>query len=348
MFFNFGREALIRGLEELSVKPGATILIPGYMCNSTIEPLKKLGYDIIFFDVKEDLDVDLTMVKNLITNSKVDAILSVHYFGFPTNIQDLVRLCEKYNVKVVEDCAHSYLSKIQDKSVGLFGDIAIFSMRKTLAVPDGGALKLNTDIPINAEVIEKKIQWLKESVYIGSRILESIIFFIGYPNLYSSRVEKIKQAFRNIQPNNHKNNTLIGRILPIKSSFQLNAYLSDMNYMTYVIQRRRCNYNFLAEETKKLGFRTLFSQLPDGCAPQFFILIDKQRQLAPWFKSHGIGAVTWPGPELVEEVASRRAEFPVTNYLNDHLVMLPIHQSLDLSDMLLIIDLLEKWVRPNE
>ena len=348
MFFDFGREALIRGLEELSVKPGATILIPAYMCNSTIEPLRNLGYDIIFFDIKEDLDVDLAMVKNLITNSKVEAILSVHYFGFPTNIQDLVRLCEKYNVKVVEDCAHSYLSKIQDKSVGLFGDIAIFSMRKTLAVPDGGALKLNSNISINAEAIEKKIQWLKELVYIGSRMLESIIFFIGYPNLYSSRVDKIKQAFRNIQLNNHKNDSLIGRSLPIKSSFQLNAYLSDMSYMTYIIQRRRSNYNFLDKETKKLGFSTLFSQLPDGCAPQFFILIDKKRQLVHWFKSHGIGAVTWPGPELVEEVASRRAEFPVTNYLNDHLVMLPIHQSLDLSDMLLIIDLLEKWVRSNE
>ena len=85
MFFNFGREALIRGLEELSVKPGATILIPGYMCNSTIEPLKKLGYDIIFFDVREDLSFDLNMIESLISNSNVAAILAVHYFGFPTN-----------------------------------------------------------------------------------------------------------------------------------------------------------------------------------------------------------------------------------------------------------------------
>ena len=348
MFFDLGREALVRSLEELSVKSGASILIPGYMCDSTIAPLRNLGYDIIFFDVKEDLDIDLAIIKNLITNSKVEAILAVHYFGFPTNIQDLVSLCDKHNVKVIEDCAHSYLSKIQDKSVGLFGDISIYSMRKTLAVPDGGALKLNSDNPIDIEVVKKKIHWLKESLYLGSRILESIIFFIGYPNLYSSRVEKIKQVFRNIQPNNHKNSTSIVRTPPIKSSFQLNAYLNDIKYMRYIIQTRRNNYNFLAEETQKLGLRSFFPQLPDGCVPQFFILIDKKRQLAQWLNGNGIGAVTWPGPELLEEIGSRRAEFPVTNYLNDHLVMLPIHQSLDLNDMFSMIDLLKKWVQSVE
>ena len=70
----------------------------------------------------------------------VQAILAPHYFGFPANIKSLVSLCKIYDVAVVEDCAHSFLTKIDDQPVGSFGDIAIFSMRKTLAIPDGGAL----------------------------------------------------------------------------------------------------------------------------------------------------------------------------------------------------------------
>jgi len=84
--------------------------------------------------------------------------------------------------------------------------------------------------------------------------------------------------------------------------------------------------------------------LPDGCVPQFFILIDEQKQLAPWLREYGIGAVTWPGSELPQEIANRQVDFPVTNYLNEHLVMLPIHQSLKDDDMVSIIDFIKKWV----
>jgi dTDP-4-amino-4,6-dideoxygalactose transaminase len=345
IFFYLFRDALVCGLEALEIEPGSTILIPAYMCNSTIEPLRNLGYDIIFFDVKEDLSFDLNMIESLISGSNVEAILSVHYFGFPTNIQDLVYLCKKYNVKVVEDCAHSFLTKIHGQSVGLFGDIAIFSMRKTLAIPDGGALKLNVGIPLSPQVIEKKMQWLKEVLYLGSRILESIICFIGFPNLYSTRVEKLKKVIRNIRPSQHDNDGFTSRALPIKSSFQLKAYLHDIDYKAHITERRKHNYNLLVLEAEKLGFKSLIPQLPDGCVPQFFILIDEKKQLAPWLRRYGIGAVTWPGPELPQEVANRQVDFPVTNSLNDHLVMLPIHQSLNKDDMLSMIDLLKKWVR---
>ena len=61
-------------------------------------------------------------------------------------------------------------------------------------------------------------------------------------------------------------------------------------------------------------------------------------------REHGIGAVTWPGPELPQEVADRQVDFPVTNSLNETLVMLPIHQSLNDDDMVAMIGLLKKWI----
>ena len=344
IFFDLGRDALVCGLEALEVESGATILIPAYMCDSTIEPLRNLGYDIIFFDVREDLSFDLNMIESLISNSNVAAILAVHYFGFPTNIEEIVELCQKNNVHVVEDCAHSFLTKICGKSVGSFGDISIFSMRKTLAIPDGGALKLNVSIPLRPQSIKKNMQWFREVLYLGSRIFESIICFIGFPNLYSNRVENVKKVIRNMRLNRKDNDGFTSRVQPIKSSFQLKAYLHDTDYRAYLMERRKHNYNLLVVEAEKMGFKSLFPQLTDGCIPQCFILIDAKKQLVPWLREHGIGAVNWPGPELPQEVANRQVDFPVTHYLNDHLVMLPIHQSLKDDDMSSMIDVLRKWI----
>lgn len=343
IFFDLGRDALACGLEALEIEPGATILIPAYMCNSAIEPLRNLGYRIIFFDVKEDLNFDLNMIERLISGSNVEAILSVHYFGFPANIQDLVYLCEKYNVKVVEDCAHSFLTKIHGKSVGLFGDIAIFSMRKALAIPDGGALKLNVGITLHSQVIEKKMHWFKEVLYLGSRVLESIICFIGFPNLYSNKADRIKKFLRNIKPSKNKDSSTVSPVAPIKGSFQLKAYLNDRDYTSFITERRKYNYNVLAEEAIRLGLRPFLPKLPDGCIPQFFILIDEKQQLAPWLREQGIGAMSWPGPELSKEVCSQPSVFPVTNYLNENLVMLPIHQSMKYQNLQKTLYLLQKW-----
>jgi perosamine synthetase len=348
LFFSLGRDALVFGLKALKIEPDASILIPAYMCDSTIKPLKSLGYNIIFFDVKEDLNFDVNMIERLIKSSNIKAILAVHYFGFPCQTAGLFELCKRYNVRVVEDCSHSYLTEIDGRSVGFFGDVAIYSMRKTLATHDGGALKINVGMPTHSKSSEKKMPWFREVLYFGSRALESIICFIGFPNLYSTKIEKLKELIRDIPFNRHDNDGLARQSPPIKISYQLRAYLNDTLYKTHIIKRRQHNYNLLAAATEKLGLQSLFLQLPDGCVPQYFILKDPRKKFVSFFREHGTGAVNWPGPELPQEIANRQVDFPVTNYLNEHLVMLPIHQSLKDKDIGSIINLLKTGSELND
>ena len=75
---------------------------------------------------------------------------------------------------------------------------------------------------------------------------------------------------------------------------------------------------------------------------------DEQKQLLLSLREHGIGAVNWPGSELPQEITSRKVEFPITNYLNQHLVMLPVHQSLKDKDIGSIIDLLKIGSKLND
>ena len=143
LFFNQGREALIFGLDALNIKPGVSILVPAYMCESTVTPLRLAGYKVIFFDIEENLKFNSVKLRVLAIKHQAKAILVVHYFGFPCNIQEISQLCESLEIKLIEDCSHSFLSKIEIDDEVTSGDIVIYSLRKSFPIRDGGALKIN-------------------------------------------------------------------------------------------------------------------------------------------------------------------------------------------------------------
>lgn len=71
------------------------------------------------------------------------AVLCTHYFGFPQALKALRALCDEHSVYLIEDCAHALFSCSGDGYLGTWGDASVFSLRKTLPVPNGGALVLN-------------------------------------------------------------------------------------------------------------------------------------------------------------------------------------------------------------
>ena len=64
-------------------------------------------------------------------------------------------------------------------------------------------------------------------------------------------------------------------------------------------------------------------------------------------RENGVGAVSWPGSELPLEVLQKKKAFPITNYLNDHLVMIPTHQSLGMGDIVKTMKLIESGLKSN-
>ena len=142
-YFETGREALVSGLQRLNLPSGSKVLIPAYICESICNTLTEAGYEIEFIDIEENLSIDLVKLEKILNESNISSILVPHYFGFPVDLDPIKKLCERFGIYLIEDCAHSFLSKYKGKSLGDTGDIAIFSMRKSLPVFDGGALKIN-------------------------------------------------------------------------------------------------------------------------------------------------------------------------------------------------------------
>jgi len=150
IFTLYGRNAL-HGISLQIIKywpQKREILVPSYSCGDEIESLIKAGFTSITYPVHSNLEIDPHDLERCIT-SKTSAILITHYFGFPqSNTSQIKKLCEANNLFLIEDCAQALGGKLNDQPLGTFGHASIFSLRKFLPIPHGGALLINSpEIP---------------------------------------------------------------------------------------------------------------------------------------------------------------------------------------------------------
>lgn len=113
----------------------------------------------VFCDIEEDtLNIDASKIEALITD-KTSAIVVVHYGGHACDMDKILDIARRYNLKVVEDCAHACGGEYKGKKLGTFGDIACFSFHavKNLATGDGGMV--TTDNP-EYDARLRKLRWL--------------------------------------------------------------------------------------------------------------------------------------------------------------------------------------------
>jgi hypothetical protein len=342
IYFKSGRDALLFGLELINIHPKSSIIIPAYICNSITFTLKNAGYNLIFIDVDKDLNIPLKQLEKLTKINDIKALLIVNYFGFLSNITELTDYCKRKNIIVIEDCAHSFLSKYNGINFGSFGDISIFSKRKILPIHDGGALKIN--VPNSHRVYsQKKSSFLNSFTYLLNRFIELIIITIRWPNIYSQRIDNFKffiSGFLNKEINQpYSSNSIVSR----EPSFFLQKYISSNKYINQVSVNRRNNFNTIISGAIKLGYTPLYSDLNKGIVPQHAIIYDHHGGLVEFLRHNSIGASRWPWYDLAPEIKSSKANFPNTIYFDKSLVMIPIHQSLNQLDCQLILKNLKLW-----
>jgi dTDP-4-amino-4,6-dideoxygalactose transaminase len=144
--FNSGRSALMAILEALRIKKGDEILLQAFTCNSAVNPILNLGAKPVFVDIDETLNLNPEDLKKKITE-KSKAVMIQHTFGWPAKIDQILEICKKYNLYLIEDCAHSLGAKFQDRFCGTFGDAAFFSFGRDKIISSvfGGMAVTNND-----------------------------------------------------------------------------------------------------------------------------------------------------------------------------------------------------------
>ncbi|HPI95668.1 MAG TPA: dTDP-4-amino-4,6-dideoxygalactose transaminase [Gammaproteobacteria bacterium] len=144
----------------LDLKEGDEVIMPSYTFVSTANAFALQGAKIIFVDIRPDtMNIDETKIEAAITK-RTKAIVTVHYAGVSCKMDEIMKLAEKYNLKVVEDAAQGIMSKYKGKPLGTIGHLGAFSFHETKNVTsagEGGLLIVNDQkYSDRAEIIREK------------------------------------------------------------------------------------------------------------------------------------------------------------------------------------------------
>ncbi len=142
----------------LNIKKGDEVIMPSYTFTSTANCVVMRDAKPVFVDLDKNLNIDSEKIEKAITK-KTKAIIIVHYGGFPCDMDKILFLKKKYNLFLIEDAAHGFLSKFKNKYIGTFGDIGMFSFHETknFVSGQGGAILINNKKYINkAKIILDK------------------------------------------------------------------------------------------------------------------------------------------------------------------------------------------------
>lgn len=143
-----GTDALEIGLQAIGVEDGDEVLVPANTWISTAEAVTNIGAKVVFVDIDaKTYNLDASKIEEKIT-PRTKAIIPVHLYGLPAQIDEIVAIAKKHNLKVLEDCAQAHGATYNGKKVGTFGDAATFSFypSKNLgAFGDAGGIVTNSD-----------------------------------------------------------------------------------------------------------------------------------------------------------------------------------------------------------
>lgn len=154
---NSATSGLHLALEAVGVTAGDEVIVPSYTFTATAEVVRYLGANPVFVDSDADaFCIDVDLIEQHITQ-KTKAIMPVHFAGMAANMDEIIAIAKKHNLKVIEDAAHAFPCKYKGKLIGtLDTDATVFSFyaNKTMTTGEGGMLvSKNPEIIARAKVM---------------------------------------------------------------------------------------------------------------------------------------------------------------------------------------------------
>lgn len=141
------------------IKEGDEVIMPSYTFVSTADAFVLRGAKIVFVDIRPDtMNIDEKLIEDAITD-RTKAIVPVHYAGVGCEMDTIMDIAKRHNLKVVEDAAQGIMSEYKGKALGTFGDFGALSFHETknYSMGEGGALLIKDPaMAEEAEIIREK------------------------------------------------------------------------------------------------------------------------------------------------------------------------------------------------
>ena len=154
-----GSHALEMAAFLCNLEPGDEVILPRYTFSSTGNAFALAGAKLVFVDIRPDtMNIDETKIEAAITE-KTKVIVPVHYAGVGCEMDTIMQIARKYNLKVVEDAAQGVMGTYRGKALGSIGDFGCFSFHETknYSMGEGGALLIrDSENNEAAEILREK------------------------------------------------------------------------------------------------------------------------------------------------------------------------------------------------
>jgi len=300
-----GTDAILIALMAIDIKPGDEVICPTYSFFATAGVISRLNGIPVFVDSDPvTFNINPAKIEEKIT-SRTKAIIPVHLYGQSANMEPIVAIAKKHNLKVVEDGAQAIGVHYKDgRKVGNHGDIGCFSFfpSKNLGCFGDGGLVTTNDDELGAKLRILRVHGGKPKYYhkiIGGNF----------------RLDAIQAAVLNVK-------------LP---------YLDGWS------EKRRQNANLYTKLFKEEGLEgkvELPKAIYDGMGlknyhiyNQYVIRVEKRDELIKFLKEKEIGSeIYYPVPfhrqECFADLKCKDEDYPVANYAAEHSLALPIFPEL--------------------
>lgn len=304
-----GLNALVLAFRALGIKEGDEVLVQGNTFIASVMGITMNSATPIFIEPDEFDNIDVEQLESKITE-KTKAICIVHLYGQTSNMEKVMKIAQKHDLYVVEDCAQSHGSLFNGKMTGTFGDIACFSFypgKNLGCFGDGGAVA--TD---NKELYEK-IKMLRN--YGSSKKYHNDE--IGY----NARLDELQAGL-------------------------LRVKLSHLNELTD--EREEIANRYLMEIKNSKIELPKVREGATSVWHLFVIKADERDKLQKYLEENGIGTVIhYPIPphlsKAYEYLGYKKGDFPITEKYAEVVLSLPLYNGMTQDEQSYVIEVINRY-----
>ncbi len=278
---------------------------------STTASIINCGLKPVFCDINpNDYTIDCEKIESLITD-KTSAILAVHVYGNPCDVEKIDKIAKKYNLKVIYDAAHAFGVKINNIAIGNFGDVSMFSLHATKVFNsiEGGLLSFKD------KNIKKKLESIRN---FGITSQESIDYIGTNAKMNEFQAAMGLCNLENIDENISKRkkivNTYIEGLKSVKGLYTINMNNANI--------KRNYSYFPILINSKEFGMSR-------------DLLFDKLKEYNVMTRKY-----FYPLCNKISAFKSE-SETPIAKSISDNILVLPLYADLSINDVLQIIDIIK-------
>lgn len=323
-----GTTALEMALKLINLKEGDEVIVPSFTFSSTVNAILLNKGAVKFAEIEErTLNIDPLDIKKKITK-KTKAIVVVHYAGVSCDMNAIMDLAKKNNLKVIEDAAQGINARFKEKYLGTIGDFGCLSFHETknIVSGEGGALFINKEdkkIFEKAEILREKgtnrskffrgeidkYTWVDVgSSYLPSDLLSAFLYAqLEKVNEITKMRKKIYDFYTEEFSELEKEGILKLPYIP--------PYATHNAHIFYIVLNNVKSRDFILDYLNKEKVKATFHYMPLHSSPQG------------------------------EKLGYKRGDFPITERISENLIRLPIYAGMTKEETNFVAKILKRAVK---